>query len=142
MSAKCSQALALPKPVLERRIKEKQSNQTGVNNVGLLENDSACGVLNAGQVSGTCGDVNRLWTQLLHQLQRSPYGLVLANEGFLGCKKKQNCQKMYITLNKTMCRKGLTSQPVLEAVLQDHEELLQRRVLRVQRPAQTQGGLD
>lgn len=36
----------------------------------------------------------------------------------------------------------LTFQPMFEAVLQDHKELLQRRVLRVQRPAQTQGGLN
>lgn len=31
---------------------------------------------------------------------------------------------------------------MFEAMLQDDEELLQGRVLRVQRPAQTQGGLN
>lgn len=46
-------------------------------------------LLNARQVSGTCGNVDRLWTQLLNQFQRSPYGLVLTDEGFLGWKTKK-----------------------------------------------------
>lgn len=36
----------------------------------------------------------------------------------------------------------VTFQPVFEAMLQDDKELLQGRVLRVQRPAQAHGGLD
>ncbi|PWA17198.1 hypothetical protein CCH79_00010524, partial [Gambusia affinis] len=37
---------------------------------------------------------------------------------------------------------SLTSEAVLQAVLHDHEELLQRRVVRVQRPAEAQSRLD
>lgn len=36
----------------------------------------------------------------------------------------------------------VTFQPMFEAVLQDDKELLQGRIFRVQRPAQTQGGLN
>lgn len=37
---------------------------------------------------------------------------------------------------------SLTLQPVFQTALQNHKELLQGRVLGVQRPAQTQRGLD
>lgn len=55
-------------------------------------------VLNARHISGTCGNVDRLWTQLLNQLQRTPYGLVLANEGFLGWKKKTKQLRLELVL--------------------------------------------
>lgn len=42
------------------------------------------GILNAGHVSGTGGNVDRLRAQLFYQLQWSPYRLVVTNEGFLG----------------------------------------------------------
>lgn len=39
---------------------------------------------NAWKVSGTRGNVGRLWAQPLNQFQGSPYGLVQTDEGFLG----------------------------------------------------------
>lgn len=47
-----------------------------------------------------------------------------------------------VLLQKSQPRLCVTFQSMFEAVLQDDKELLQGRVLRVQRPAQTQGGLD
>lgn len=54
------------------------------------------------------------------------------------------CLRYRVRLPKLLCDRAaaLTLQPVLQTVLHHHEELLQRRVVGVQRAAQVQRRLD